>query len=106
MAQFHGEDAAKAELENFEKVFSKNEMPDDMPEFAWEALSANAEETVVNLMAASKLFPSKKEARRLVEQGAVKIDNQKVSDPALAVKKPESSIVIQAGKRIFFRIKK
>ena len=106
VAQFHGEEAGKAELENFEKVFSKNEMPDDMPEFAWAELSQNEEEALASLMAASKLFPSKKEARRLVEQGAVKIDNQKVSDPSLPVKKPESAIVVQAGKRIFFRIKK
>lgn len=104
VAKFHGQEAGQAELENFEKVFSKNEMPDEMPEFAWADLAQTDDEALQNLMALSKLFPSKKEARRLVEQGAVKVDNEKVSDPALRISKPEKSIVIQAGKRIFFRI--
>ena len=98
--------AGKAELENFEKVFSKNQIPDEMPEFTWAQLSADPNgDNLVNLMAASKLFPSKKEARRLVEQGAVKIESQRISDPQFVVVRPENSIVIQAGKRIFFRVK-
>ena len=105
VSKFYGEETSKAELENFEKVFSKNELPDDMPEFEWKSLTENAQENLVNLMAATKLFPSKKEARRLVEQGAVKIDNQKVSDPSAVLQKPESCTVVQAGKRIFLKIK-
>lgn len=104
VSRFHGEDAGRAELENFEKVFSKNEMPDEMPEFSWGALTALGEDTVQNLMAATGLFPSKKEARRLVEQGAVKRDNERVSDPSAPVARPAKPTVIQAGKRIFFRI--
>lgn len=106
VTQFHGVDAGKAELENFEKVFSKNEIPDEMPEFSWSELSENPEhDSIVNVMASSMLFPSKKEARRLVEQGAVKVESQKISDPQFLVVRPEKSIVIQAGKRIFFRVK-
>lgn len=106
VTQFHGLEAGKAELENFEKVFSKNQIPDEMPEFTWAQLSADPNgDNLVNLMAASKLFPSKKEARRLVEQGAVKIESQRISDPQFVVVRPENSIVIQAGKRIFFRVK-
>ena len=88
----------------FEKVFSKNELPDDMQEFGWDALAQNDEDALVNIMAATSLFPSKKEIRRLIEQGAVKMDSERVSDPFLALQRPTQSIVIQAGKRIFFKV--
>ncbi len=101
---FNGKAVADAELENFEKVFSKHEIPNEMPEFEWEKLSQKDSETLANIMGASGLFASKAEARRLVEQGAVKIDSQKVSDALMQIEKPAKPLVIQAGKRIFFRI--
>ena len=104
VTRFYGIEAGKAELENFEKVFSKNEMPDEMPEFKWAALSSAEEDTVVNVMAATKLFPSKKEVRRLIEQGAVKLDGERVSDAFAQLKPGEKPMVLQAGKRIFFRV--
>ncbi len=104
VSRFHGIEAGRAELENFEKVFSKNELPDDMPEFSWGTLSENEEDTIINLMGATKLFSSKKEIRRLIEQGAVKLDSEKVSDVFASLKKSEKSVVLQAGKRIFFKV--
>ncbi len=104
VSRFYGEDVGKAELDNFEKVFSKNEIPETMPEFSWSAIVEGDEASLVNIMGATGLFPSKKEARRLVEQGAVKMDSEKVSDFQFTLKKPEKSFVLQAGKRIFFRI--
>ena len=92
------------ELANFEKVFSKNELPDDMPEFAWSAVAEGDEAPLINIMAATSLFPSKKEIRRLIEQGAVKVNSERVSDPFLQLKRGGESVV-QAGKRIFFRVK-
>ncbi len=107
VARFHGEDSAKAELENFEKVFSKNEIPAEMPEFEWSALSRSDSDTVVNVMSATGLFPSKKEVRRMIEQGAVKMDSQKLSDVFAKIeRKPAGeTAVLQSGKRLFFRIK-
>ncbi len=104
VSRFHGVDVGRAELENFEKVFSKNELPDDMPEFSWSSLTENAEETIMNLMSATKIFPSKKEVRRLIEQGAVKLNSEKVSDVFASLQKVDSPIVLQAGKRIFFKV--
>jgi len=104
LTRFHGIDTARAELENFEKVFSNNELPDDMPEFGWDSLSSADDDTLVNIMACTKLFPSKSEIRRLIEQGAVKMNAVKVSDPFLALQRPEQPIVLQAGKRIFFKV--
>lgn len=105
VARFCGEETAAAELANFEKVFSKNEIPEQMPEFKWAELCAEDGDTLVNIMAATKLFPSKKEARRMIEQGAVKVDSQKVSDVfARLERRGGGGVVVQSGKRLFFRI--
>lgn len=104
VSRFFGADVGRAELENFEKVFSKNEIPDEMPEFAWDSVAQSDSAPIVNVMAETKLFPSKKEVRRLIEQGAVKLDSERVSDPFLALSRPLNPLVLQAGKRVFFRI--
>jgi len=104
VTRFHGIDAGRAELENFEKVFSHNELPDDMPEFGWDSLTPSDVDALVNIMAATNLFPSKKEIRRLIEQGAVKMNSEKVSDAFLAIQRPVAPIVLQAGKRIFLKV--
>ena len=104
VSRFFGADVGRAELENFEKVFSKNEIPDEMPEFAWDSVAQSDSAPIVNVMAETKLFPSKKEVRRLIEQGAVKLDSERVSDPFLVLSRPVNPLVLQAGKRVFFRI--
>lgn len=107
VGRFHSLAIAKAELEQFEKVFSKNELPDDMHEIDWKSLPDAGEDaqavSLVEAMAASELFPSKKEIRRLIEQGAVKVDNEVVSDPHTTLPRGAETVV-QAGKRKFFRI--
>ncbi len=105
VTKFYGIDVGRGELENFEKVFSKNEIPEEMPEFEWDKLSQSDSDTLVNIMGSSGLFPSKKEARRLIEQGAVKVNSEKVSDVFFKLEKSQAPVVVQAGKRIFFRIK-
>lgn len=102
--RIHGEGCGKNEREQFEKVFSQNLLPDEMPEFGWDKLAEGDEQTLVNLLAGSGLFQSKKEARRLVEQGSVKIDEERAQNPVELIQRPEHPKVIQAGKRIFFRI--
>ena len=104
VSKFFGVEAGRAELENFEKVFSKNGIPEVMPEFAWDSLTGADEDTLVNIMGATSLFPSKKEIRRLIEAGAVKRDGERIDDPFLGMQRPESPFVLQAGKRIFFRV--
>ncbi|MFA5258125.1 MAG: tyrosine--tRNA ligase [Opitutales bacterium] len=102
-----GEGKGDYEREQFEKVFSKGDIPDTMPEFAWTDLAADAAEAkLYDLMAATKLpaFASKKECRRMIEQGSVKIDGEKVTGVNAVLPKPEKPVVIQAGKRNFFRI--
>lgn len=106
-AKFYGEEAGLYEREQFENVFSKKQAREDMPAFAWDALvpAGAPDASLVDLLAATKLFPSKKEIRRLIEQGAVKIGDRKASGVGERLEKASSAgTVVQAGKRIFVKI--
>ena len=96
-ARFHGQDAAKAARENLEKVFSKKENPDDMPVFKPEEgalLSA--------VLFQSGAAASKNKARGLIEQGAVRLNGEKITqDGPLSF---QDGDVLQAGKRSFFKL--
>ena len=104
VGRFHGAEAGTHELAQFEKVFSKHEIPDEMPTFKFGALTSNADATVVELLAATKLIASKNEVKRLIEQGAVKLGAEKISDPFKRFGPPEKEYIFQAGKRIFVKI--
>ena len=106
-AKFYGEEAGLYEREQFENVFSKKQAREDMPAFAWDALvpAGAPDASLVDLLAATKLFPSKKEIRRLIEQGAVKIGDRKASGVGERLEKASAAgTVVQAGKRIFVKI--
>lgn len=105
VGQFHSMTAAKHELEQFEQVFSRNKVPDDMPTFTWSDLLGEAEEApLVEIMAQSDLFESKGAIRRLIQQGGVKIDGEKQDDPNKPIFRPGSECTFQAGKRVFFKV--
>ncbi len=105
VGQFHSMQAGKHELEQFEQVFSKNKLPDDMPTFTWSDLLGDAEAApLFDVMAQSELFESKGAVRRLVQQGGVKINGEKQSDPTREITRPDSEMIFQAGKRIFFKL--
>lgn len=101
--QYHSTEAAKHEREQFESVFSQGHLPEDMPTFTWSNITSDNTITLTDLMAATQLFPSKKEIRRLLEQGAVKVNGEKQQDPFLPLTK-NSELTIQAGKRSFFKV--
>lgn len=105
VGQFHSMQAGKHELEQFEKVFSKNKLPDDMPTFTWSDLLGDADSApLFEVMAQSELFESKGAIRRLVQQGGVKIDTVKQDDPTKEITRPDNEMIFQAGKRVFFKL--
>lgn len=105
VGQFHSMQAGKRELEQFEQVFSKNKLPDDMPTFTWSDLMGDDDSgPLFEVMAQSELFESKGAVRRLVQQGGVKIDAHKQSDPNKTITRPDNELIFQAGKRIFFKV--
>jgi tyrosyl-tRNA synthetase len=100
VTRFVGEDEAKHASEEFTRIFAQKELPDEIPEVA-----VPAEEIgLLALMVQAGLAKSNGEARRLVTQGAVKINDEKVSDPRMQLV-PEDGMIIRSGKRGFAKIK-
>ncbi|MAV39509.1 MAG: tyrosine--tRNA ligase [Puniceicoccaceae bacterium] len=105
VSRFYSETIAENERAQFEQVFSKNKQPDEMPTFPWDALSSDKETAaILNLMHASDLFESKGAIRRLITQGGVKLNGDKIDDPLHEISRSDGEQIIQAGKRIFFKI--
>jgi tyrosyl-tRNA synthetase len=103
--KFYNETIAQHEKEEFERVFSQNKPPEQMPLFVWSKLTHVDTCRLIDLLGATSLFSSKKEARRIIEQGGVKIDGQKILDPNASIPCPKGEYIIQAGKRTFFKVK-
>ena len=103
VAKLHSQKDAEHELQQFEQIFSQKDLPDEMPSFSFKDLSPENEASLIQLMGATELFPSKKEVKRLIEQGAVKLNGEK-ADNSMLTPPTGDPYVIQAGKRIFFKI--
>ncbi|NMH59754.1 tyrosine--tRNA ligase [Alteromonas ponticola] len=101
IARFHDNDAATAAHQDFIQRFQKNAIPDEMPEFTF-ALSAEGV-GLGNVLKDAELVGSTSDAMRMVKQGAVKIDGEKVEDPRLQLTEAGEA-VYQVGKRKFARI--
>ncbi len=99
VTRFHNEQAAQEALANFEKVFSKKELPTDIPEFKPEPGAM-----VSAVLFAAGAAASKNKARGLIEQGAVRLKGERITqDGPLAF---ENGDVLQAGKRHFIKLVK
>jgi tyrosyl-tRNA synthetase len=97
VARFHSPAAADAALADFEARFKQGGVPDDMPEVA---LPGGL--PIAQVLKQAGLTASTTEAQRMIEQGGVKIDGEKISDKAL--KLAAGVYVIQVGKRKFARV--
>ncbi|MBU0727109.1 tyrosine--tRNA ligase, partial [Patescibacteria group bacterium] len=95
---YHNKTAATKAEEEFANVFKKGGMPDDMPEF-----KINGERNIVDLLELCKLVETRSEAKRLIQQGGVKINDKKVDDPNEVIHL-EKDMVVQVGKRRFAKI--
>jgi tyrosyl-tRNA synthetase len=99
--RFHDMAAAKKARENFIARFQKGAMPDEMPE---EMIASSSEGLpIANVLRDGGLVSSTSEAIRMIKQGAVRIDGNKVTDKSL-VCLPGTTHVYQVGKRRFARI--
>jgi tyrosyl-tRNA synthetase len=102
ITRFHDATAAAKALESFEARFQRGAMPDEMPEVVVSRTSAEGC-PIANLLKEAGLVESTSEAMRMVKQGGIKIDGEKVSDPKLVLA-VGSKHVYQVGKRKFARI--
>lgn len=90
-------EAEKARIE-FERVFSMKKLPEKIPLF-----KLSSQMKVADILFESGITPSKAEAKRLIKQGAVTLEDNKISDLNYSID-PGSSLIIKAGKRNFLRI--
>lgn len=101
---YHGEEAARQAEGHFQKVFQKKEIPDEIKEFVVaEDLYEEGLVALPRLLTQAGLVASTSEARRLIKEGAVKINGEKATDPNLRFK-PEDGTILRAGKRRFVRL--
>ncbi len=101
ITRFHDSTSATKAQENFIARFQKGAMPDDMPEVDLEAGPDGL--PIANLLKEAELVPSTTEAYRMIKQGAVKIDGERVEDKGLMIS-AGTEAVFQVGKRRFARV--
>ena len=102
VAQFHDADAATNAERNFERTVQGGQIPEDIPEFALPAPDALAGMRLSRLLVDAGLANSAGEARRLISQGAVQIDGERVSEDSAAG--IEVGAVLRAGRRRYARL--
>lgn len=101
VAMYHSEEAAVIAEHEFDKIFVKKGLPDEIPEIVIPANESGIE--ILDLLVQVGFAPSKGEARRLVQQGGVTVDGNKISDIKEVIKL-EGSKVLKVGKRNFIKI--
>lgn len=101
VARFHGESAADAAMIDFEARFRHGEVPDNIPEVRIAGQESGV--PIAQVLKHAKLTTSTSEALRLLDQGGVKLDGEKVTDKALKLPKGRIA-VLQVGKRKFARV--
>jgi tyrosyl-tRNA synthetase len=102
ITRFHDAKAAEAAQADFINRFSNNAIPDDMPEV--DIKVGSEEMSLANVLKEANLVSSTSDAHRMVKQGAVKIDGERVED-SKQILQAGFSAVMQVGKRKFVRVK-
>ncbi len=98
--QFHGAQAAQAAAAHFDKVFAQKQLPDDIAD----VVISGGPISAAKLLLHCNLVETGGEAKRMVKQGGVKINDEKVGDPNMEVS-PTDGMVVQVGKRKFAKLK-
>ncbi|PKM41666.1 MAG: tyrosine--tRNA ligase [Firmicutes bacterium HGW-Firmicutes-8] len=101
---YYGAEAAEKAEEEFKNIFQKKELPNEVPEYRLS--DKDLEDGCIwlpKLLALAGLVSGTSEGKRLIQQGAVKIDEEKITDPDIKLI-PQDGIIIKAGKRKFAKI--
>ena len=104
---FYGNEIGEREKISFGNVFTQRENPDYMESFSITQIISEGEiPNILNILNKTENFESKGQIRRLIQQGAIKIDGQKVDKPEDLINLDKSSTgkVVKAGKKIFFNL--
>ncbi len=101
VALYYSQDEAQKAQQEFDNVFIKKQIPDDIQEFTPDTTDSAI--WIVKLLKESGLVPSNSEARRLIKDGAVSIDGEKITSPDAEIPL-DCEFVIKVGKRRFVKI--
>ena len=102
LTKFFGEAVALEEAKNFETVFSQKGIPEDIAEFSADKFQAC--KTLIDVIVTTGLFSgSKKELKRLLEQGGIEVNGQKADAASIAWNGHKETIV-RVGKKLFFKV--
>ena len=100
---YHGESAAKDAKKHFEKTVIQKDIPDDAPEYYYEAGSTHR---LLDIIGDTDMTSSNGETKRMMKQGGVSLDDTKVQDPNFTIKfKSGDELELKVGKRNFARLK-
>lgn len=99
VTEYHDQGSAHDAEDHFERVVQRKEIPDQIP-----VKAMKTPEMQIYEIASECASISRGEARRLITQGAVKLDGEKITDPAVTIALSEKPKTIQVGKRRFFQI--
>ncbi len=100
VTMYHTEEAAKTAEEEFDRIFINKGLPDEIPEFK---IKEDKEINILELIVLVNFAPSKGEARRLVTQGGVSLDGEKINDPLQSIK-IKNGMILKVGKRKFVKL--
>ena len=103
VARYHGEEAAKKAEEEFERVFKMKQLPEEMEEYAVVTDSPNIK--LINILTATRMAKSNAEAKRLIAQGGVKWDGEKITDINATIKCDDKEHILKVGKKKFCKVK-
>jgi len=99
VTQFYDEATAEAAAAEFDKIFAQKQLPDEIPDVAIVAAPLTAAKLVLHC----RLVNTGGEAKRMIQQGGVRVNDAQISDANTQIT-PENGMVVQVGKRKFARL--
>ncbi len=100
VAEFYSQEAAAGAEEHFDRIHIQKGIPDEIPE---KHIPSGADALLLDIIAAEGMVASKGEGRRLIQQGGITLDSEKITDPMMPL--PASGeFVIKVGKRRFLKV--
>jgi len=100
-ADFWGKEEARKAAQEFERIFKKKELPSEIEEIELEAPQA----LLVDLLVNKNLFPSSREAKRVIRQGGLYLDGQRIEDVGFKIDlRKKSEVILKIGKKKFYKI--
>jgi len=96
----YNKDESEKAKQNFVSIFQKREMPDDLPE-----IQIKSGETILDIVSKTKVYDSNSEIKRAIMQGAIRINDEKITDFKDIVD-CEDGAILRVGKKSYFKIKK